>query len=210
MAIRDKVKIIALLAIFIVIGAGIVSGTTAGFDLMMSNFVYSLRTPTLNQIMLWVSFLGSTPFISSAVTIIVLLLWIKSRKKESLILGSTLIASVAINNILKYSFHRLRPDIFPLENASFYSFPSGHAMNSLVFYGLIAYFVCQKIKSGFWRNTIITGTVILIIAISFSRIYLGAHYPTDVIAGFTAGLIILRIATRITLRQAQGEISNLS
>jgi undecaprenyl-diphosphatase len=198
MAINDKVKfglLLGLLAVFFGITAlGIVFNWSMIFDLGLSRAIYSLRTPFLTQIMLGATFLGSTPFISTLAIIVFLIFWLKNRKRSAAILVLTLLASVALNNLLKYSIHRLRPDIAPLISESSSSFPSGHAMNSLVFYGLLAYFARRTVKNRWWRIIIDVSALIVVTLIGVSRVYLGAHYPTDVIAGFVAGIFVLLAA----------------
>lgn len=97
----------------------------------------------------------------------------------------------ALNSLLKHLFVRTRPDLFRVVEATGYSFPSGHAMVSLCFYGMLAFFIVRNIKSLRWRLVIISLAVLLVVAIGISRIYLGVHYPTDVIAGYTAGAMWL-------------------
>lgn len=199
MAMNDKVKLGLPILIFGAITLSVIFGWTTNFDLGLSHAIYSLRTPFLTQIMLGATFLGSTPFISTLAITIFLIFWIRNRQKSAAILALTLLASVALNNLLKYSIHRLRPDIAPLISENSSSFPSGHAMNSLVFYGLLTYFAYRCVKNKAWRIVIDTAALILVLLIGFSRIYLGAHYPTDVIAGFVAGIFVLLVA--ISVRQ---------
>jgi undecaprenyl-diphosphatase len=207
MAMKDKVKVGMFFglpaAIFGAMALGVFLDWTNTFDLGLSRAIYSLRTPFLTQIMLGATFLGSTLFISTLAIIIFLIFWIKNRKNFAAFLAVTLLASVVLNNLLKYYIHRLRPDISLLINELSYSFPSGHAMNSLVFYGLLAYFAHRCIKNGPWRILIDAAAIILVIAIGFSRVYLGAHYPTDIIAGYAAGACVLSLA--ITFRSRRGE-----
>jgi undecaprenyl-diphosphatase len=205
MAMNDKVKVGLSLwlsaAIFGAIALGVFLNWTTAFDLGLSRAIYSLRTPLLTQIMLGATFLGSTPLISTLAIIIFLVFWIKNRKNFAALLALTLLASVALNNFFKYCIHRPRPDISPLINELSYSFPSGHAMNSLVFYGLLAYFAHRCIKNGPWRILINATAIILVIAIGFSRVYLGAHYPADIIAGYAAGIFVLYTAIGIRTRR---------
>jgi undecaprenyl-diphosphatase len=194
MAIKDKVKLVILGTIFAIIATAVISNMVTSFDVAISEFVYSFRSELLTQIMRIVSFLGSTPFVTGAVIVIFLILWIKRLKAEAVFLAATLLCSVTLNNILKYSIQRLRPDVAPLENASFYSFPSGHAMNSLVFYGLLAYLAHHWIKNKRLLFVIDSAAIILVLLIGVSRVYLGAHYSSDVVSGIAAGLFVFYVA----------------
>ncbi|WP_188456311.1 phosphatase PAP2 family protein [Virgibacillus oceani] len=93
-----------------------------------------------------------------------------------------------INRILKSVFEVARPNLEHLVHAGYYSFPSGHAMNSTAFYGLLAFLICSYIvktkKQRFWTWLLVSALIVLI---GFSRVYLGVHFPMDVLGGFAAG-----------------------
>ncbi len=93
-----------------------------------------------------------------------------------------------LNQLLKQLFARPRP-IFadPLQTAANYSFPSGHAMFSAIAYGVLAYFVLLGLKHRWQRIAVIVGTLLLVLLIGLSRLYLGVHYFSDVVAGYAAG-----------------------
>lgn len=91
-----------------------------------------------------------------------------------------------LNHVLKELFARARPDALPLVYASGFSFPSGHAMVSLCFYGMVAFLIARK-RSWHGRIAVAAATAALVAAIGVSRVYLGVHYPSDVAAGYAAG-----------------------
>jgi undecaprenyl-diphosphatase len=94
-----------------------------------------------------------------------------------------------LNNILKSTFHRARPaQVAALIAAQQYSFPSGHAMVGAAFYTYLAY-LCLRLVHGVWRFVLIAGLVVLVLLIGAARIYLQAHYLSDVIAGYIAGFV---------------------
>lgn len=109
-----------------------------------------------------------------------------------LLLGGTLFAH-SLNTWIKQLVARERPSISVTLNAEGFSFPSGHSMISMVFYGLLAYLLCRKIQSEKVELTvqILSGTLVCLIGIS--RFFINVHYVTDIIAGFTIGFALLYI-----------------
>jgi undecaprenyl-diphosphatase len=98
--------------------------------------------------------------------------------------------AVILNFVLKTSFARTRPlPFFDTPLPSSYSFPSGHALFALCFYGVLAWLIAAGIRSQALRISIWTVAVLLVLLIGLSRIYLGVHYPSDVIAGYAASIV---------------------
>ena len=96
--------------------------------------------------------------------------------------------SAALNHLLKGLFARPRPFFeHPLLVETSYSFPSGHAMESFVLYGMLAYFAVLALESWRARTAVVFGAALLVLLIGFSRMYLGVHYFSDVVAGYAAG-----------------------
>ncbi len=160
------------------------------FDSAIIEYIYGFRNPDLNEIMLLITFLGSSLFLFFASSLTAVYLYTK-RPKDALIFISIIYAAVIINLFLKLFFQRDRPDNLPLVSELTYSFPSGHAMNSFVFYMAISYFIfraTKNVKLGIIASGILA---FLVFIIGVSRIYLGAHYPSDVVAGFIGGFVWL-------------------
>ncbi len=156
-------------------------------DTSLSETVYSLRSPLLTQTFLFITFLGGSTWLLFASLVMFLFLILKKKTHAALLFLFTFSLGVALNLFIKYIVARARPDIEPMIDEIFYSYPSGHSMNAFVFYALLAYLTYHV-----GRNSMVSALVtflcgILILAIGFSRIYLGVHYPSDVIAGFLAG-----------------------
>jgi len=149
-----------------------------------------LHNPLLDQMMQSITFLGEPlPFllISSGLGSY---LWRYNRHREATGLGIATVGAIGLNFLLKELFGRARPALWDyLVNAVHYSFPSGHAMVSTAVYGYIGYVLAKEFPQ--WRRPILAATMALILSIGFSRLYLGVHWPTDVLAGYAAGLLWL-------------------
>jgi len=101
---------------------------------------------------------------------------------------ATVAGSALLNWLLKDFFQRPRPHFaHPLLVETSYSFPSGHAMESFVAYGMLAYFAVLALRTWEARVGVVCGAALLVVLIGFSRMYLGVHYFSDVIAGYAAG-----------------------
>ncbi|MCU0653644.1 MAG: phosphatase PAP2 family protein [Candidatus Pacebacteria bacterium] len=183
--------------LFIAIADNVIEKETTTFDNNIQAAVYSLRSPAMTTAMFTISSFGSKEFLFAISLVIIAVLSLKNKRRNALTYTVILLASAGLNNLIKFAVHRNRPQLSPIENASFFSFPSGHSMNSLVFYGLMAYFVWHYTKNKTLGATAYLFAIILVAAIGISRIYLGAHYPTDVLAGFVAGICVLSAAIAI-------------
>ncbi len=156
------------------------------FDTIIINFVYQLRTPLLTKIMVFLSFIGSDLIVFLAFIIIILLIK-KKYKNETVLFSFILAMGFIINILLKFLIRRPRPDIAPLVLETSYSFPSGHSMNSFVFYITLSYFIFRFTRNKKLGMSISLFCLFLIFLIGLSRVYLGVHYPSDVLAGFIGG-----------------------
>lgn len=134
------------------------------------------------------------------ITISLISLIILKNKKVGIAISLNLISIAFLNQILKRIIQRPRPEGFRLIEEKGYSFPSGHSMVSMAFYGLIIYFIYKYVKNKKVKTTICAILSILIILIGISRIYLGVHYASDVIAGFLISISYLIIYITIVLR----------
>ena len=124
------------------------------------------------------------------ITLLILVLAIKDKKiKISLVIN--LLRSTIINNLIKVIIARPRPEINKLVTETGYSFPSGHSITSMVFYGYLVYLTYKYINNKKIKIPLIIFLILLIPTIGLSRIYLGVHYASDVLCGFLLGIIYL-------------------
>jgi membrane-associated phospholipid phosphatase len=166
----------------------------ASFDQRAATTVHELMTPALTTFFLIVTALGSIEAIAlvSLVGAVVFGAW-----RRWLLFGTWVITaggSMVLILLLKAVFARPRPNFEqPLLLETYYSFPSGHAMEAVVLYGMLAYFAVLALRTWRARAAVVFGTSLLILLIGFSRMYLGVHYFSDVVAGFAAGGVWLSI-----------------
>ena len=125
-------------------------------------------------------------------TSIILLIFLKN-KKTGLHIAINLGLSALVNFTIKQIIQRPRPVGHRIIDESGYSLPSGHSMVSMAFYGFLIYLIYKNVKNKYLRTTLIILLTLLIISIGVSRIYLGVHYVSDVLAGFLVAIAYLVI-----------------
>jgi membrane-associated phospholipid phosphatase len=163
---------------------------TTTLDTQILLALKNLHSPLLDQIMTGITFLGEPISIISLCLLFGGILWKQGRRAEATTIAIAAGGSALLNYILKGIFSRSRPALWDrIVDVGYYSFPSGHAMVSLVMYGILGYLMATRFPK--WRLAIAVLTMILVGAIGLSRLYLGVHWPTDVIAGYTAGIVWL-------------------
>ena len=162
------------------------------FDEKVSAFLETHVSSRNNDLMLFFTFLGTHRFLIPAnLVLIAYFLFIKKNKWVSIKVPAIALSSLALMFGLKYLFHRQRPDSPLLFHADGLSFPSGHALFSITFYGLLIYLTYKSHWPTGVKWTLIVLLMILIVVIGFSRVYLRVHYATDVMAGFCVGFLWL-------------------
>ncbi|MFJ7748247.1 phosphatase PAP2 family protein [Peribacillus sp. NPDC097295] len=169
-------------------------GELIEFDKSVIESIQSPFSEEFTKMATKITFFGSVIWIVTLVSIFSLFLFLLSKKHYALYLILTSALGGGFNWGLKYLFQRERPDIAPLLSVSGYSFPSGHSMASVILYGSIAVVCIRLIKNKYINGLIWLLAFISSLTIGWSRIYLGVHYPSDVVAGFVAGAAWLTIS----------------
>src|SRR4029079_9278086 len=148
-----------------------------------------------NDVMQFFTFLGTHLFLIPAnLLMIAYFLFVKKHKWYSIKVPSIALSSLVLMFILKNIFDRERPAVPLLKQAAGLSFPSGHALMSVTFYGLIIYMIFKNVKNNGLKWTLISFLIVLIMIIGLSRVYLRVHYASDVIAGYCIGFLWLVFA----------------
>ena len=164
------------------------SGSTQAFDDTVLRWLSQHRSGTLDAIMLEITFLGTGTVVMMIVAISGMFLWLTRHKYSAALLLFSTFGGIALNNLLKIGFSRPRPRIVDWgTTASSWSFPSGHAMSAAVVYGTVAYLAARLQRRHVTRVLTMVLALIVILLICVSRLYLGVHYPSDVIAGLIIG-----------------------
>jgi len=175
---------------FATIAEEVLEKESYAFDTSILLALRELHTPLRDQIMLGLTFLGEPKLLLVICLSLGIVLLARNHRSEAATIGLAAGGAIGLNLLLKKLFARDRPQLWERTvDVRFYSFPSGHAMISMVIYGLLGYFLGTRFpKQRWWIYSL---TVVLVAAIGLSRLYLGVHWPTDVIAGYTAGLVWL-------------------
>lgn len=163
-------------------------------------------TNGITNVMLFVSHLGSA--ITLIVFAVAFILLIRNKTTSKLI-AINLILVFLLNRILKLIFARPRPEVLKIIQETGYSFPSGHSMVATGFYGFLIYLIYKNIKNNELKYPLIILLAILILGIGISRIYLGAHYATDVIGGWIIGIIYLAFFIKYVYKRVLKKIKRV-
>ena len=162
----------------------IVNGDIVGYKLISTFLISDFATPIAK----FITNFGGAIFL--AVLTIILFILIKN-KKIGVSIFSNLAIITALNQLLKNILQRPRPTEYRIIEETGYSFPSGHSMISLAFYGYLIYLIYKYVKNKYVKWTSMVLLSILICSIGISRIYLGVHYTSDVLGGFLISISYL-------------------
>ncbi len=157
-----------------------------GYKLVSTYLISDFVTPIAK----FITNFGGAIFLSIATVMLFLLI---KNKKIGLSIISNIVIITVLNQLLKRILQRPRPTEFRIVEETGYSFPSGHSMVSMAFYGYLIYLIYRYIKNKYVKWTLITILSILICLIGISRIYLGVHYTSDVLGGFLLSISYLVI-----------------
>lgn len=180
--------------VFLEIADGVLDNEVEAFDATIISLLKAIESGTLDQFFIFITELGSVWFLTTITLAIIITLWIKLKDKWGIFFFVLAIGGGGLlTTIFKHYYGRERPSINPDIDAIGYSFPSGHSMGSLIFYGFVIYLIGRTLLSKGLKWMIAGVTSILVLCIGLSRIYLGAHFPSDVISGFLAGAVWLTV-----------------
>lgn len=164
-------------------------GATQPFDDAIMQWIGAHQNPTVERVMLEITALGTGTVVGMIVLVAGMFLWLNHHRHSAILLITATLGGLVLDNLLKIGFNRPRPQIFEWgTHAASSSFPSGHAMSSVIVYGTVTYLAARLQRRLASRVLTFAFAAIVIALISFSRIYLGVHYPSDILAGLLVGL----------------------
>ncbi|MCF6138353.1 phosphatase PAP2 family protein [Pseudalkalibacillus berkeleyi] len=189
---KHPLLLIGLTLVILFVLFGVFHNTLTQFDLVIMHLIWDIRSDWLSTVFVFITEIGSAKISIPLMILLVIYFSVNKNSKLALILMFNLIGVRTMNRWLKAGFNRTRPDENPLIEVGGLSFPSGHSMNSTAFFGFLGYLIWVVLrKKGREAGYVLWVTGGLILLIGLSRVYLGVHFPSDVLAGFTAGGIWL-------------------
>jgi undecaprenyl-diphosphatase len=195
---------------FAEIAGNVQEGATQRFDERVLVWLAEHRSPLLDRAQLELTALGTGFVVMTVVGVAALFLWLTHHRFSAGLLLLATAGGLVLNNVLKLGFDRPRPSIVPaLGDPLSSSFPSGHAMSAAIVYGTVAYLAGRLQKSLLARLLTALVATLVIGGIALTRLYLGVHYPSDVLAGIVVGLawaafcmVLLEMMQRLAKRRA--------
>ena len=188
--------IIVLLILFIINTGLVIGGAYTKFDDVVHSNVLRLHSEMTTKIMKIITFFGSTAFMIALAAVLLILFIVFKKKKTGICAVSMLIISTIVNNVIKVIVRRPRPEYMTVIEKSF-CYPSGHMMASTTLYGFLVYLLLKSSIPKKYKVLYSTLLVLLVILVGISRIYLGAHYFSDIFGGALMSLSLLLIFAQI-------------
>ncbi|CAG9614030.1 Phosphatidylglycerophosphatase B [Bacillus rhizoplanae] len=189
----EMMCIILLLGLFSIIAWKVRSGGVTIVDEYVRTMVKGFQTEASLSFFRYFTKLGSAIGIVSVLVVSLFFFWKKRYYVAMVIYPLSIISTNLINKLIKSIVKRNRPNINEALDALGYSFPSGHAMLAIVTYGFLAYIIAANVKSAVAKCFVTILAIVVIVLIGLSRIILSVHYPTDVLAGYCIGGVLLII-----------------
>ncbi len=176
---------------FAALAESVMQGQTQRFDDAVLLWMDQHATSGITVAALEVTALGAGLVVWMVIAVASVFLWVNRHHYSVYLLWAATLGAGLINSTLKISFDRPRPQLFEwrIPHAGLASFPSGHAMTAMVVYATLAYLIARLEPSRLLRRLTLGVTAVVVLLIGLSRMYLGVHYPTDVLAGYIAGFV---------------------
>jgi membrane-associated phospholipid phosphatase len=174
-------------------------------DQRLAEWLHGRASDSLTDLFHAITFLGNFVTLLAVTLVAVAILWRRRERTDALFVALAFVGAQVLSNGMKLGFRRERPFFpDPLATESTFSFPSGHALVSIAVYGAIALVLARQLPSPGQQALLVAGTAVLVLAIGFSRLYLGVHFLSDVLAGFAAGIAWLSLLyVGLLFRQAR-------
>jgi undecaprenyl-diphosphatase len=185
--------VVALLAVlgFALLGRRVLAGETRRFDEAVLRWMNAQGSSALDRVAVEVTALGESLVVWVVGLAAAALFWAQRERASALVLLGAIAGGSVLSPLLKSLYDRPRPQVFvwKVEHAAWSSFPSGHALLAMVGYATLAYLIVELEISAALRRLVVGGAALVVVLVGLSRMYLGVHYPTDVLAGYAAGFV---------------------
>jgi undecaprenyl-diphosphatase len=203
------VKLVATgLTVVAALAVLVANGRTEPFD---DGIIRAVRDPSLAGLLSplgVITELGSTWAVTLIAAVVLVLLTLLGNPRWGIVSGATIGIASLINTAFKRWIERARPDALdPLITEHGFSFPSGHSMLGMTAWGVVAVVLARSDLPPLTRRLLVGACLLLVFLIGLSRIYLGVHYPSDVLAGWTAGAVVVLVYAAVTRRLARPQIA---
>jgi membrane-associated phospholipid phosphatase len=184
--------IVAAVGVFAVVFDLVRESRGSSFDRSVALAVHSLDSPFMDTAMRFFSFVGSLKVVAVVLAATALDAFMRRDRRAAFWLLAVFASEEGMNWLLKHLVERPRPTLFEeIATLHTYSFPSGHAMTSAAVYGIIGVVLAREHPR--WRRPLAFAVPALVLSVGLSRVFLGVHWPTDVIAGWAAGTTLMLI-----------------
>jgi undecaprenyl-diphosphatase len=187
---------ISVAGVFAKLAEDVVHLESAEFDRRVSLLLHRLDSPAMDATMRILTGLGSWPATTAATAVTFAWCLVRRDRRAAVALAGVVVGAELLNVLFKDAFERARPSLFhlvPLPPS--YAFPSGHAMRSAAAYGMIAFIISRELPRSRW--VLFAAASALVLSIGVSRVFLGVHWATDVLAGFAAGAFAVLVGVAI-------------
>ena len=171
------------------------NATLVQFDLAIANWIHATTTPGGARVFVAITDIGSPPVMSAIALLGVVIAFVRRHRLLAYAWAAAAVGGAALDYLLKTTVHRSRPEYAAaFLHGTSYSFPSGHAMGSVIGYGFLAYAVTLTVRwAGRHRGAVFAAAALMALLVGISRVYLDVHYPSDVVGGWAAGLAWLAV-----------------
>ncbi len=190
---------------FVAIADELREGDIDAIDTTIALAVHTAQTRILDYVMIAFTYIGSGPVLIASIALVSLWAVKRGRRGFAVVLVVNSIAAMVLNPLLKQVFSRARPTLFEvIARPDSYSFPSGHSMSAMSIYGALAAVAIALRPSA--RLPIVIAATLLVACIGISRVYLGAHWPMDVLAGWAAGVPLVVVTVHLLHRLGRASV----
>jgi undecaprenyl-diphosphatase len=190
--------------VFVWVANAVRQGELDDIDTRIAIAIHTHPSVALDMLAIAFTLIGSGPVLIASVVAVCYWSYRRGRRSYILIVIANCLIAMILNPLLKLYFERARPTLFEvIARPDTYSFPSGHSMSAVSVYGVLAAVVIALRPSA--KPISVIAALILIVGIGLSRVYLGAHWPMDVVAGWASGIPFLVTTVHLLHRAKRGQ-----